>query len=603
MKTINLLALLFSLALLTLVGCGGGGGGGGTAATSSPTASGVASKGLIKNGHYQAFQIFSSQTAHSRPSSTPFFEGDTDLKGNYSIPIPASMSKDGLYVKVTSGTYTDEATQSEKSVATEYPAGMRAAFGNMSGIVRRGGNLQGCITPFTEMAVRAAGPGLDDNSVKAGKSQIEHAFGLDNKGVDITHTQPLDPSVAPAAGSDDRQKAYTNALGIISQYENDNAASGKKLGNLSDDLIAEIHSNGGLLTVATQSSLDKSELNYDNGGNNHTGVVPVSVLPSLALSTSKSAAISNGSDSVTISATVQISGAPASGLEVTFTLKSGAGTLSQKSVLSNASGVASTGLTSTVDGDADIVTVSVGGVTKDTAAINFADPNKPASIVLVANPGSGTTQANGFVTLSATVSPAASSGVLAATPVSFTITSGSGTLSAASATTSGGVATVTLSAATANLVSVSAKVGTAVTSNTVSVNFINQPTRAIIKISSTGVPAGVLVGGLHMTLTLPAGVTVRSNADGSTATGVVVTSGTAAATGALSVGNGASAGTVGIVMATTVGFAGGEFVTVNADVAPGTFTGSFGVVLAGSVFDTAVQPIAGVGLSSLATFQ
>jgi hypothetical protein len=598
MRTRNLFGLLFSLAVLTLIGCGGGGDDGSSA---GPTVSGVASKGLIRNGNYQAFQIFSSQIpAKSRISGTPFFSGVTDDKGNYSIPIPASMAKDGLLVKVIDGTYFDEATQADKSLATEYPQGMRAAFGSMAGVVARGDNLKVYITPFTEMAVRIASPGLDDISVNAAKIEIEHAFGLDNKGVDITRTKPLDPTVAPPAGSDDAQKAYTKALGIISQYGKDNAASGRKLTDLSDDLVAEIKVNGGVLTQSTRSRIDTSELNFDNGGNNSTGVPPV-VAPVVTVTASKTTAVNDNIDSVTISATVTLSGVAVSGTEVKFAVQSGLGTLSEKSVLTNASGVAITVLKSTADGDANVVTATAGGVSVVAPTVNFANPNKPGAVTLVASPASGTTLPGGGVTLTATVTPVGASNVTAnGTVVTFAITSGTGTLTAVTTTGSGGVATATLSATTANTVTVTATAGTA-TSSPVSVNFINQPTKAIIKLSTTGVPAGTLIGGLDVTVTLPAGLTVQKNADNTAVTGAVTGSGSAVGVGPTS--NVLTPNSLRFAMATTAGFAGGEFVTIVADVAAGTSTGTVTAAYNGNVINTSVQPIAGVGLTVATVFQ
>ena len=167
----------------------------------------------------------------------------------------------------------------------------------------------------------------------------------------------------------------------------------------------------------------------------------------------------------------------------------------------------------------------------------------------------------------------------------------------------GGKATVNLTSATVGSVVITATAATAV--KTVSVNFIAQPTKAIIKVSTTGVGAGTLIGGLNMTLTLPAGVTVAKNPDNSTANGVCVTSGVAATSGALSIGNATTAGSVGIGMITTSGFGGGEFVTVNADVATGTFPtpADFSAALVGNVISTTSVTIPNVGLSMALTLQ
>jgi adhesin/invasin len=297
---------------------------------------------------------------------------------------------------------------------------------------------------------------------------------------------------------------------------------------------------------------------------------------------------------------VKVAGVAVPSTEVKFAVKSGAGSLSERSARTNSSGVASTTLTSIIDGDVVVVMATAGGISSDSDSVNFFNPNKPLSVALVASPASGTTQANGGVTLTATVTPVSATGTIAnGTVVTFTITSGSGTLSAVS-TTTGGVATATLNATTANTVAVTAKADTAI-SAPLSVTFIDQPTKAIIKLSTTGVPAGTLIGGLDLTVTLPAGVTLQKNADNTAITGAVTGSGAATGVGATS--NVLTPNTVRFAMATTAGFAGGEFATIVADVAVGTFSGTVTAAFNGNVIDTSVLTIAGVGLSVGTVYQ
>ena len=98
-----------------------------------------------------------------------------------------------------------------------------------------------------------------------------------------------------------------------------------------------------------------------------------------------------------------------------------------------------------------------------------------------------------------------------------------------------------------------------------------QPTKAIVKLSVTG--AASQLGGVDVTLSLPAGVTVKSTtAQPETDNGVVVASGQAAANSL--VASTYTAGWPGIVHIVLVngntnGFGTGEFATITCDLASG----------------------------------
>ena len=97
------------------------------------------------------------------------------------------------------------------------------------------------------------------------------------------------------------------------------------------------------------------------------------------------------------------------------------------------------------------------------------------------------------------------------------------------------------------------------------------PTKATVKLSSAG--TGTTIYGIDMTINLPAGVSVRSSATGTTEAGVITASG-GAATGSLVTGiytapTGTFPATLQVLLANAGGFPVGEFCTVNADVAPG----------------------------------
>jgi hypothetical protein len=96
------------------------------------------------------------------------------------------------------------------------------------------------------------------------------------------------------------------------------------------------------------------------------------------------------------------------------------------------------------------------------------------------------------------------------------------------------------------------------------------PTTAVVTLSTQGaLPSGTVIGGIDVTLNLPPGVTAKADKSGATAAGVVVASG--GAEGAPLVAKytptaGTAPGQVRMVVVKPVGFATGEFATMNLDI-------------------------------------
>jgi len=320
--------------------------------------------------------------------------------------------------------------------------------------------------------------------------------------------------------------------------------------------------------------------------------VDVTFVSPVAVSVSPSAPLSaNLATPVTISANVvKGTGGPvADGSTVTFTTTFG--TLSATSAVTTG-GVASVTLTGATVGSGR-VTATASLATSTSALISFVDPNKPGAVALVASSPSGTT-AGGGVTLTATVSPISPSGTVAnGTVVTFSIVTGAGTLSAVT-TTSGGVATATLSSTTVNAVSVSATAGT-ITSSPVSVNFIAQPTLAIVKLATSGtLPVGQVIGGITANLLYPV--------SGGLSIAATDIAGSGLGLGSLLVPNTNVAGSVNLALITTSGIQVGEFATLNFHVAPGSFpkAADFSLAAGASIIDaTSTLAIPGLNVQVL----
>ena len=320
---------------------------------------------------------------------------------------------------------------------------------------------------------------------------------------------------------------------------------------------------------------------------------------SLTLAGAPAAGLIGGQRPVTVTARVlRVAGGPVpAGTPVAFALTSGPGSLSATGALTDASGLASVVVNGSAEGSLSVQASA--GAASATLEVPFTDPSKPLAVALFAAPGTGVAGGQGPVTLTAVVSPAeAGVGRIAdGTAVTFAVVGGAGALSASTAPTTDGVASVTLDGPLAGVVSVVARAGAAplVTSNTVAVTFIAQPTVAIVTLGTTGaLPPGAAIGGIHAIVTAPS-------------TGLSIAEGDHLATGAgegsMLVANPADPGADVLALINAFGLGPGEFATLTYHVAPGTFprASDFGAALAGQgVIDLAGERLSGMGVEVLA---
>ncbi|HEY6872135.1 MAG TPA: hypothetical protein VI298_05325 [Geobacteraceae bacterium] len=543
--------LVLSFLALVVFGCGGGGGGG----AGGTTVSGTAAKGLINGGTVKVFEIISSQNAaKTRIGTTPLGQGTTAADGSYSVNIGSTVTKGGLLVQVTGGTYKDEATGNVVNLADKTGAGgMHAAFGNISGAVRRGTGVVINVTPFTDLGVQAlpdpAHP--TDANIAAANALVSATFPALH-GVNIITTKPIDVAAAPPSGATAAQLNYSVALATVSEL----LAGSTTVQQLSSQFLPDVLA--GTLSSSNLQTAIAAELNFLNSADNKTGATGTA-LGTMAVTVNPSATAAQINANVTLTANVTLSGAAVpDGTQVAFAVKSGTGTLSATSAVTSG-GVASVTLTSGTDGATVIVTASAGGVSADAAAVTFSDPNRPASVTVTANPTSA--DAGASVAISASVKLLSGAAVPDGTTVNFVVTSGTGQLSAAGASTTGGIATVNLTSAAGGTVVVKATAGAV--SDTVSVPFVIQSTLAIVKVQTSGaLPAGVLLGGISASVSYPAykGLSIASSD--------VVASGYGAGAYFEPI---VSTGNVGLVLLSQTGFPAGEFATLTFQIAPGNF--------------------------------
>ena len=539
MRTRNWTALLMSLLVLVMVGCGGGG----SSEPAGTVLSGTAMKGPIGGGTVQVFEIVSSATVNPRTNiprygTTPLVQTTTGSDGSYSVTIPGTIASGSLLVQITGGSYLDEATNLTKNVATEFGAtGLRAIFGYTPGTP-----ASAAVTPFTEMAVADMGPNPTDAMIIASNAKIATAFGLS----DIVRTMPLDPTQPFPAGGSSAAQRYALALATISQYQKDFGA-GQSMTEIFSALTTQINDpvNGGGLAPPTETQIDASTNNFAGGSNNPNPVLNTPTVNPAAPAAIQTTLSAQGTAPVSTSVTVTAALATTDGTPVpdgtVVTFSTNLGTLSAPSA-ATANGQASVTLTSATAGVAS-VTVTAGSASSVTG-ITFANPSDPppvstdpANITLAASSSPGFTTGPAVV-ISANVTRATGAAVPDGTAVSFSIVSGSGTLSAASATTTGGIASVSLSSTVAGA-SVGVRGVAGAASAQLSVPFVAPP--------PTNDPAGITLSA-NPTQGFTTGPAVVVTANVVRSTGAAVPDGTAVSFSVVS-----GSGTLSAASATTTG--------------------------------------------------
>ena len=220
-------ALIFSLCLI-FNGCGSGGGGGKTVPTNNSFGkiTGQAIKGPVSGGTVTAYAVNSG--AKGAVLGTAF----TDADGNYSISIGNYSGP--VFLEITGGSYTDEATGTIISLPATAGLGLQAVIDNVSA----GSSVQHQITPLTTIAaVRAENMsgGLTPSNINAANQEIGTYFG----GIDIVHTKPMNP-MGSGSSSGAAQEAidYGLILGGLSQQAQTLGLSNPMtlLGALANDL-------------------------------------------------------------------------------------------------------------------------------------------------------------------------------------------------------------------------------------------------------------------------------------------------------------------------------------------------------------------------------
>lgn len=251
MKSVTPLVLLLCV-LLFLAGCGGGGGGGSTSAI----VSGVASKGIIRNGTIRIYPLNADGSKGALLLATT-----TDNSGAYSADIGSYR---GPLLVEASGSYTDEATGATIEIPITAP--LRAAMTAQSG------NLAVSVTPLTELSVRKSENPLTHliavNAIATNNALISEIFRVDALG-----TMPVD--ALSAVGGTESQKQYALVLAAVSKLMQ---SRGTDLSTVLTSLKDAIGTDS-RLDVAVAAELQTALVEFATSATNMTGITDISATP------------------------------------------------------------------------------------------------------------------------------------------------------------------------------------------------------------------------------------------------------------------------------------------------------------------------------------
>ncbi|MBW4054895.1 MAG: hypothetical protein HIU83_05760 [Proteobacteria bacterium] len=302
--------IIAALLSLTLAACGGGSS---SQQTTSTVITGVASKGLIRNGVVKVYAVSAGA------KGALLITTSTDANGWYSANIGTYT---GAVLVEASGSYSDEATGQIKTIDPATP--LRAAIGNASGAVSLS------VTPLTDIAVSLA-PTLTPAAIDAANAQITSIFK-----VDIVATTPVDATASAMASATQAQKDYTLALAAVSQLaENSSSTVQQTMTTIQSGITSSGANQQTVTTLTTALSV------FLTSDSNQTGVTTLS----------GSSLVNLGKQDITLVFSIQgnIPSSGSGGAQFTFTLPAGVSIQAADGELSatiiKAAGVAASGAT------------------------------------------------------------------------------------------------------------------------------------------------------------------------------------------------------------------------------------------------------------------
>lgn len=276
--------LIFILMVMNIAGCGFGGfsdsgtnepapGQDGSSATGTKIV-GVASKGVFTSGTVRVYAV-NTDGSETLLCTTPITPVTTLTPSsgykNYSSSISSQKtssngSYNGVVMIKASGSYIDEATGIESTIAEAHP--LRALIVNPSG------DVHVAVTPLTELAARKA-LSVQTESRKLTVTDVSDANKLVSEifKVDIIGTQPVmadKSSIGFAnAATTQPQKDYTLVLAAISQMAKETGGVNNVLNQLASDIA------DGTMSAESTTAFQNALMAFFSSPLNQTGVMDV----------------------------------------------------------------------------------------------------------------------------------------------------------------------------------------------------------------------------------------------------------------------------------------------------------------------------------------
>jgi hypothetical protein len=277
-------------AALAACGGGGGGGDGGTGtglsiAAGDPqttTIAGNVVKGPVSGATVTAYTLNGGLVGF--PVGSP---GSTDAQGAFAVRVPVAGGP--VMLRVTGGTYTDEATGASVTFA---PDQMMTAV--LSSLASGTASVQ--VTPLTGMA-QAMAAGMPGGMTEANIDASNAAVGAYFMAGDIVHTPPVNPLVSGSgAGAAATMANYGMALAAMSQYAKEAGVSSSVLvgAMMQDAADGVLDGKAGTTPIALGSGmmgagmmqgtvggagLASAMTDFMNGTANRSGLTPASMTP------------------------------------------------------------------------------------------------------------------------------------------------------------------------------------------------------------------------------------------------------------------------------------------------------------------------------------
>ena len=274
-RRMKMLSLCF---LVTLTACGGGGtpslnlvGSGGTGSIS-----GFVTKGPVSGATVTAYSIVNGQMG------APIGTATSSSSGNFTMPI--SSYSGPVMIRVTGGTYTDEASGNPMVIGSNDP--MTAVIPDVA-TGTTSTEIQ--VTPITAMAQSLA-QGKTGGMTPANIQAANTALGLYFSVSDILHIQPMNPlTVNSGTTASSDAKNYGLSIAAMSQYALTNgvpntsvmvsglmsdASDGMMNGKSGNNQIPMTMGNmmGNMATSAGTSSMASAMTTFLNSAANKSGL-------------------------------------------------------------------------------------------------------------------------------------------------------------------------------------------------------------------------------------------------------------------------------------------------------------------------------------------